>query len=177
LNGKETIATSDRGNTMNRTMNWYVICTRPRWELKIFKALLEHGIEAYCPTYTEVRQWSDRKKKIIKPYFNSYVFVRLEDKDRDRVFGIPGVMRYVFWQGKAARVRNEEIGLMKEYLDGEQQGAVGVEHLKIGQEVTFTGSAFRNHKAKIKEIGQKKVLLVLPVLGYRITARLADLVI
>ena len=93
-----------RGNTMNRTMNWYVICTRPRWELKIFKALLEQGIEAYCPTYTAVRQWSDRKKKIRQPYFNGYVFVRLEEAERNLVFGIPGVMRYVFWQGKAAKV-------------------------------------------------------------------------
>jgi len=161
---------------MNRTMKWYIICTKPRWELKIFKALLEQGIEAYCPTYTSVRQWSDRRKKISKPYFNSYVFVRLEEAERDLVFGIPGVIRYVFWQGKAAIVRDEEIGLMREYLDGKQQGDIGVEHLKIGQEVTFTGGAFRSRKAKIEEIGQKKVLLVLPELGFRITTRIADLV-
>ena len=157
-------------------MNWYVIYTRPRWELRIYKLLLEQGIAAYCPTYSVVRQWSDRRKKIRLPYFNGYVFVRLQEADRNRVFQIPGVIRYLMWQGKVAQVRDEEIRLMKEYLDGEQQGAVGVEHFAVGQEVTFTAGAFRNHNARIEEIRQKRVLLVLPALGYKITARIADLV-
>ncbi|MFC2147580.1 transcription termination/antitermination NusG family protein [Bacteroidota bacterium] len=38
-------------------MNWYVIYTRPRWESKIYKALLEQGIEAYCPAYSVLRQF------------------------------------------------------------------------------------------------------------------------
>ncbi len=157
-------------------MNWYVLYTRPRWELKIYKALLERGIEAYCPTYTAVRQWSDRKKKIRLPYFNCYVFVRLEDADRNRVFNISGVVRFLFWLGKAARVQDKEIGLMKEYLDGEQQDAPRVEHLSVGEKVTFSRGALKDHDAIIEEIGHKQVLLVLPALGYKITARRADLV-
>ena len=157
-------------------MNWYVIRTRPRWELKIYKALSERGIEVYCPTYTAVRQWSDRKKKIRLPYFNSYVFVRLQEVDRDRVFGIAGVMRYLMWQGKVARVRDEEIGLMKEYLDGEQQEVPSVERLSVGEKVTFKSGALKDRDAVVEEIGPHSVRLVLPQLGYRITARRADLI-
>jgi hypothetical protein len=43
-------------------MYWYLIYTRPEWKLKIYKALLENGIDAYCPTYSELGQWSDHKK-------------------------------------------------------------------------------------------------------------------
>ena len=157
-------------------MNWYVLYTRPRWELKIYKSLLERGIEAYCPSYSVLRQWSDRKKKIGLPFFNSYVFVRLQEADRDQVFRIPGVVRYLFWQGKAARVQDKEIRLMKEYLDGEQQDAPRVEHLSVGEKVTFSRGALKDRDAIIEEIGQKQVLLVLPALGYKITARRADLV-
>ena len=157
-------------------MNWYVLYTRPKWELKIYKALLEHNIEAYCPTYSEVRQWSDRKKKVTKPYFNSYVFVRLEGANRNRVFDIPGVVRFLFWQGKAAMVQDEEIQLMKEYLDGEQQVAPRLEQLSVGEKVTFSRGALKDRDAIIEEIGHKQVLLVLPALGYKITARIADLV-
>ena len=158
-------------------MNWYVLYTRPRWELKIYKALLERGIEAYCPTYNAVRQWSDRKKKIRLPFLYSYVFVRLQEADRDQVFRVPGVVRYLFWQGKAARVQDKEIRLMKEYLDGEQQDAPRVEHLSVGEKVTFSRGALKDLDAIIEEIGHKQVLLVLPALGYKITARMADLVI
>ena len=108
-------------------MNWYVILTRPKWELKTCMALLEDKIEANYPTYYEVRQWSDRKKKIIKPYCNSYVFVRLQDADLNRVFDIPGVVKSLFWQGQAAKLQEEEIHLLKKYLDGNQQETVKVE--------------------------------------------------
>ena len=160
---------------MNRTMNWYVICTRPRWELKIFKALLEQEIEAYCPTYTAIRQWSDRRKKIKQPYFNGYVFVRLEEAERDRVFGIPGITRYVFWQGKAAKVQESEIQLMREYLDGEVMEDTRIERLSIGDEVRFSRGVLKDRTALVEKIGSHSVRLVLPVLGYRITARMADL--
>ena len=157
-------------------MNWYVLYTRPKWELKIYRALLEHNIEAYCPTYSEVRQWSDRKKKITKPYFNSYVFVRLAEVDRNRVFDIPGVVRFLFWLGKAAQLRDEEIGLMKEYLDGESLADARMEQFAVGEEVRFTRGALKDRTAFVEEIGQHCVRLVLPALGYKITARMADLV-
>ncbi len=157
-------------------MNWYVLYIRPRWELKIYKGLLAQGIAAYCPSYSMLRQWSDRKKKIEQPYFNGYVFVRLREADRDQVFRIPGIVRYVYWLGKAARVQDKEIRLMKEYLDGEQQDAPRVEHLSVGEKVTFSRGALKDHDAIIEEIGHKQVLLVLPALGYKIMARRADLV-
>ena len=161
---------------MKRTKNWYVICTRPRWELKIYKALLEQGLEAYCPTYKVVRQWSDRKKKISKPYFNSYVFLRMEEAERDRIFVIPGVVRYLFCQGTAAKVQESEIHLLKEYLDGEAMEDARIEQLSVGEEVRFARGALKDRPAIVEKIGSHRVRLVLPVLGYRITARMADLV-
>ena len=155
-------------------MNWYVLYTRPRWELKIYKALLERGIAAYCPSYSVLRHWSDRKKKVRLPYFNGYVFVRLQEADRNRVFQIPGVVRFVFWLGKVARVQESEIQLMKEYLDGESMEDARVENLSVGEKVTFSRGALKDHDAIIEEIGHKQVLLVLPALGYKITARMAD---
>jgi hypothetical protein len=44
-------------------MSWFVIYTRPQQEKKVAAGLTKIGVEAYCPIVTEVRQWSDRKKK------------------------------------------------------------------------------------------------------------------
>lgn len=158
-------------------MNWYVICTRPKWELKTYETLLDRNIEAYCPTYIAVRQWSDRKKKVRVPFFNGYIFVRLKEAERNRVFDIHGVIRFLFWQGKAAQVRNEELDLMKDYLNNGQSIAPKAEHLTVGEQVTFTRGALKDRDAIIEEISNKQVLLVLPALGYKITARMADLMI
>ena len=69
------------------------------------------GVEVYCPVKTEVRQWSDRKKKVIVPVLPSMVLVHLKETDRDQVFLVPGVLRYLFWLGKAAQVSSKEISI------------------------------------------------------------------
>ena len=156
---------------------WYVLVTRPKWELKIYKALLGKGIEVCCPAYTSIRQWSDRKKKIKLPYFRGFVFVRLKESDRKLVFTVPGVVRYLFWQGKPAVVRDEEMAVMKEYL--QEKGSANhilVERLAPGDKVTFKYGVLKDREAVVEEIEQNKILLVLPALGYRIRARMADLV-
>ena len=56
-------------------MNWYVLYTKPKWEKKVAEQLQAMGIDCYCPLVMKERQWSDRKKKVEMPLFNSYVFV------------------------------------------------------------------------------------------------------
>lgn len=80
-------------------------------------------------------------KFYFRDIFNSYVFVRLQEADRNRVFNIPGVVRFVFCLGKAARVQESEIQLMKEYLDGESLEDARIEQFAVGEEVTFTRGA------------------------------------
>jgi transcription antitermination factor NusG len=90
--------------------NWYVVYTKPKWEKKVAEQLTKMGIEC-CPLITQVRQWSDRKKKVVVPAFNSYV-VQVADSDRSLVFQSVGSSLFV-WLGKPAIVRDEEIGTIK----------------------------------------------------------------
>ena len=94
-------------------MNWYVLYVQSRKEKKVAEMLQEMKVQVYCPHIKEIRQWSDRKKTIESPLFKSYVFVRLQDRERQLVFGVPGVVRYLFWLGKPAVVRDEEIQAIK----------------------------------------------------------------
>ena len=99
-------------------MNWYVIHTKPRCEKKAEKQLLSLGINAYCPTRNEIRLWSDRKKLIQVPVLPSMVLVNIDEKDVNKVFESPLLVRYMFWMGKRAIVRQSEIDILKKYLDG-----------------------------------------------------------
>ena len=94
-------------------MKWFVLYTKPRHEIKVAKALEKIGIISFCPVINKLKQYSDRKKKVTQPLLSSYVLVKIGDKDRNRVFGVPGIIRYVFWLGKPATVREQEIELMK----------------------------------------------------------------
>ena len=52
------------------------------------------------------------------PLLSSYVLVKIANNDRNKVFAVPGIIRYVFWLGKPAVVRDQEIELMQNYLSG-----------------------------------------------------------
>ncbi|WP_324721866.1 UpxY family transcription antiterminator [Salinimicrobium sp. HB62] len=155
-------------------MNWYALYTKPRWERKVAKELEEQGIEAYCPQITEVRQWSDRKKKVTTPLFKSYVFVHLEDKDRAKVFETPGVVQYLFWLGKPAIVRDEEIKTIKAWLEDERVENVEVSHLSPGDRLIISNGSFKDKEAIVQEIGNKRLKLILQSLGLVVNVRGSD---
>src|SRR5438067_1101082 len=96
--------------------SWYAVNTRPRWEKKVAKTLESNGIENYCPLNKVVRQWSDRKKVILEPIFRGYVFVKVAEEKKWDINKIDGILNYVYWLGKPARIRGEEINTIKKFL-------------------------------------------------------------
>ena len=96
---------------------WSVLCTKPRNELKVTELLTKIGLAVYAPTKIEVRQWSDRKKKVTIPLLPSMVLVQLVEKEVATIFEIPGAVRFLFEHGKRASVSNEEVLAMKSYLE------------------------------------------------------------
>lgn len=134
------------------------------------------GIEVYCPLITEVKQWKDRKKKLKTPLFKSYVFIKLEEKKRNRVFDVPGVVRYLFWLGKPAIVRNEEIQVIQEWLEDEKVEDVKVEHLNEGDKITIKNGAFKDQEAIIREVGKRKMRLIMPKLGFTVEVNTKEVI-
>ncbi|MFV8322679.1 UpxY family transcription antiterminator [Flavobacterium sp. LB3P21] len=146
-------------------MNWYVVYTKPKWEKKVAEQLKNKGIECYCPLITQVRQWSDRKKKVEVPLFNSYVFVQLPDSERNAVFQSVGVVRYLFWLGKPAIVRDEEISVIKKWLNPSEGNEVSVLSFQIGDAIQLDSGPFSNQKAIVQEVTNTHYVLVLESLG------------
>ncbi|AXB55397.1 UpxY family transcription antiterminator [Flavobacterium fluviale] len=146
-------------------MNWYVVYTKPKWEKKVADKLSQLGIETYCPLITQVKQWSDRKKKIELPLFNSYVFVQLSDSDRNSVFQVAGVVRYLFWLGKPAIVKDQEIEIIKKSLKAPNISDVTVSAIQVGDKIKLESGAFSNQNAIVQEISNSYYTLVLETLG------------
>jgi transcriptional antiterminator RfaH len=139
---------------------WFVIYTKPRTEIIVSQRLSVLGIENYTPTRLEVRQWSDRKKKIAVPLLPSMVLVNIHEKEVNKVFDVTGVVRYLFEKGKRAEVPNEEVLAMKYYLDNtyyskKKELAVGVT-VKVPLlevEATVISVKGKNCLAQLKKLG------------------------
>ena len=153
-------------------MNWYVLHTKPRSEKKVEEQLLSFGINAYCPTRSEFKLWTDRKKKIYKPVLPSMVLVYIEDKDINRVFESPLVVRYMFWMGKRAVVRQSEIEILKKYLDGGYNSiSSNSSSVNVGDD--FKLPSFNNEKGIVKRISNNNIWIYLKSIGYSVKLKLA----
>ena len=139
---------------------WFVLFTKPRHELKVLERLISFGIDTYTPTKIVTRQWTDRKKKITIALLPSMVLVNIENKDSNIVFGIPGVVRYLFEQGKRAVVFDAEIIAMQCYQHNTLQ--IDENELKIGdtvnvplleQEAILLSQKGKNCIAQLKKLG------------------------
>ncbi len=151
--------------------SWHVIYTKPRAEKKVEERLNDFGISAYCPVKEEIKQWSDRKKKILVPVLPSMVLVNIDEKERNKVFDIPGVVRYMFWLGKHAIVKQEEVDSLKTLLTQNNIVSQDTIALKVGETIIVPG--FENQSGIIKKISPNKIWVVLKNLGYVIKLKIA----
>ena len=150
---------------------WFILYTKPNQEIKVADQLKEMNINCFCPTVTVIKNYSDRKKKILKPLLPSYVFVNIEEVKRNDVFLAFGIVRYMFWLGKPAIVRESEIELMKQYLNGVYQ-SVSLTKFTKGQLYKISEGLFSGKIGKVVETQRNKIKLELQSLGVIVTLRL-----
>ena len=146
---------------------WFIVYTRPQQELKVASQLSAMGITNYCPTINLIKQYSDRKKKVIKPLLSSYVMVELEQNERNKVFACSRIVRYLFFLGKPAIVPATQINLMQDHLNGVYND-FKVTTLSVGDSHTITEGPFSGVSGKVVETDNTKVKLELASLGMRI---------
>ena len=151
--------------------SWHVIYTKSRAEKKVEEKLNNYGIKAYCPVKEEIKQWSDRKKKILVPVLPSMILVNIDEQERNKVFDIPGVVRYMFWLKKHAIVKDSEVASLKSLLSQNNIISQNTETLMVGEKINVP--EFENQIGIIKKISTNKIWVVLKNLGYVIKLKIA----
>lgn len=149
---------------------WYAVYTRPRWEKKVASLLLDKGIENYCPINKVTRQWSDRKKVVLEPVFKGYVFVRLEDEKKWEVKSIHGILNYVYWLGKPAIIRDEEIDVIRKFLNEFNDVQVEAKGLVVNTEVRVKQGVLMNYKGIVVEVLGNRAVVKIDTLDLQLSA-------
>lgn len=154
-------------------MSWYVLYTKPRNEKKVTQRLMDKGVEVFCPLKEEVKQWSDRKKKVAEPVFRSYLFVRLDDykKEGVEVLSTPGAVRFLWWNGKPGIVREYEIQAIRDFLNDYKDAEITVV-LKEGEQIKVKEGPLKDAEGRVLMVRGNKAILHLHSLGLNMTAKL-----
>jgi transcription antitermination factor NusG len=156
-------------------MPWFALYTKPRFEKKVTERLEKMGIAVYCPMVTQLKQWSDRKKKVTVPLLPSYVFVQLDHQFRDTVFTVDGIVRYVYWLGQPAVIRDEEIQDLKDFLKNKIVTSFTVSSIQVGQNYTITSGPFQGIAGVVSRVDKNYLEIILKELGFKIQLHNTDL--
>ncbi len=149
--------------------HWYAVYTKPRWEKKVAASLEAQRLEAYCPLNRCSRQWSDRKKTVEIPLFTSYVFVRIAEAEKEAVRRTAGILNFVYWLGRPAVLRNEEIEAIRTFVGVHQNIVLAPLNLEVGGNIEIPEGVFKGQTGEVLKIEKKRIEILLHQLGVKLT--------
>jgi transcription antitermination factor NusG len=81
------------------------------------------------------------------------------------VFQSVGAVRYLFWLGKPAIVRDEEISTIRKWLETPDVYDVSIDAIQVGDKITLDSGPFSAQEAVVQEVNKTHYVLVLETLG------------
>jgi transcriptional antiterminator RfaH len=152
----------------NTQVHWYLLYTKPRAEKKVALELQQMGYEVFLPLQKVLRQWSDRKKWVEEPLFNSYLFILIDyNNSYQFILNTPGIVSFVKFNNLPAKIYEREIDFLRDSLDcGKKSDYLQLYNdsnkLEIGSEVEILFGALKGYKAKLVSFhGHQKILIEL----------------
>lgn len=141
-------------------LQWFVLYTTSRAEKKVAQRLREKGLEVYLPMVEELRQWSDRKKKVQKALFNGYLFVKTIKANLWESLQVPGAVKFVHFAGEHATVREEEIETIKRILETGVAVETDGSDIEAGEQVRILGGPLEGMQGECVNKGNKDYFII-----------------
>ena len=149
---------------MKKMDSWLALYTKSNFERKIVKQLGGMNIEAYCPTFKTLKQYSDRKKKVEKVLLPNYVFIKSGFEKKESVFSIYGVLRYVNWLGKPVKINSVEIDQMKYHLNNYYED-FSLDKIDLNSNYKVKSGPFKGFLGTVVGVNKNNIRLILKSLG------------
>ena len=97
--------------------DWFAVQARAGREHLSAAHLRARGYDVLMPSYYEVRQWSDRVKKVQRALFPGYLFCRLTEDTLSKVVTAPGVIRIIGNSDGPIPVDAAEMATLRRVID------------------------------------------------------------
>ncbi|MDD2412513.1 MAG: UpxY family transcription antiterminator [Bacteroidales bacterium] len=114
---------------------WYVFYCRSRSEKKVLEMLTREGYSVCLPLVKELRQWSDRKKKVIVPLIPGYAFIYCKLHEIYSITLLPNIVTVVRIGKEYAILRQEEIDLLNKIIENDISASTQPISVKKGEKV------------------------------------------
>ncbi|MGB4973377.1 MAG: UpxY family transcription antiterminator [Cyclobacteriaceae bacterium] len=146
--------------------NWYAFYTKSRHEKKVSDLLLRRGYEVFLPMQKVMRQWSDRKKKVEVPLFNSYIFVNTHEHLIPEVLQVPGISWSIRHNDKPAMLHPKEYDLINRFLStGLTIEVMAADNFDTGDQVKVIDGPLKGAFGWVTSAAPSKFMVSLDLLG------------
>lgn len=169
---KKECATSANGTDDReaRSKFWIAAYTRPKSEKKAAVELAKSHIEVYVPIQTQIREWSDRRKKVDVVVIPMILFAKVASEDILTIKKHPLIINVLGYPGRKelANIPESQIINLKHMLKDADSPVTFIEHpFNLTDTVRVTRGNLVGLIGKVERIkeGKTKLVVCLDMLG------------
>jgi transcriptional antiterminator RfaH len=165
----------ERAHCLSMERGWAVVNTKPHREHIALDNLMRQEFTAYCPVIRKGVSHARRMQDVLRPLFQSYLFVRLDPKEQRwrPILSTVGVRTLVHFGERPSMVANEFIDSLKAR---EIDGTIVRPPVPyaVGQQVRLAGGCFDGLVAVIIEMDERdRVTVLMDLLNQKAKAKLS----
>jgi transcription antitermination factor NusG len=158
--------------TEKKTPSWHVFYTASRQEKKCEISLAVDGHTVFLPLSEQMRQWSDRKKKIKVPLFPGYIFVKILSSEVTKVSGYRGIVGPVRFESGYAIAREEEIESIRRLIETGVYAEIVPGSITIGDKVVVDEGPLKGQTGQcVLESGGNYLYIEIPSVNHSIRCK------
>ena len=172
----------EKGSLVNGTNDreaypkrWIAVLVQVNCEKRTATRLRKEGYETYIPTQQEVRQWSDRKKKVDRLIMPMVVFVRASLREEEWLRNQSFIHRLLALPGSdedkkrfATPIPDNQIERLKFLIENADSEVTIVSNFKVGDSVRVISGPLNGLEGVVSEIDEKSSVVGVRIdgLGY-----------
>ena len=142
---------------------WLAAYVKMHHEKRVRDRLTELGIENFLPVQNEVRQWSDRKKRVERVLIPMMIFVHVDSAEQRAVLTHPSVLRYLVLRGEhtPTEIPEEQMNRFRFMLDfSDQPVSFNTTGLQPGEKVRVIKGPLAGLEGELVTIDGKSTVVV-----------------
>jgi transcription antitermination factor NusG len=148
---------------------WLAAYVKMHHEKKVRDYLCSLNIDNFLPLQTEIRQWSDRKKKVERVLIPMMIFVNVNSEEKQTVLRLPSVIRYLVLRGdhQPSVIPETQMQNFKFMVDNsDNQVDFNSNNLQPGEKIRVTKGSLAGLEGEMVYIdGKSKIAIRIKQLG------------
>lgn len=154
--------------------NWYIIYTKPKCEKKVAATFSKRKIENFFPLNCREVKSLRKRKFLYEPLFDSYVFANMFEEDIKEIMTIDGVLNLVYWKGKPAIMREDEIEVIKEFTSDYQEIRLEKTRINPNEVARIIDGPDYSMEGNILKVKNNVLKVNLPSIGFNMIAEVSS---